>query len=108
MCPAIVTRGGKAVLALGAAGGTRIPNSVYEVILNYVGLGTPMDIAMAAPRLDANGTLKVGLEKKDSAENEAFFQSLGYATSRVASAYVSAVSFDPKTSHTRGLSSGGA
>jgi hypothetical protein len=29
--------GGAGVLALGATGGTRIPNSVCEVLLNYVG-----------------------------------------------------------------------
>jgi gamma-glutamyltranspeptidase len=108
MCPTIVTRDGIGVFAAGGAGGTRIPNSVYEVLLNYIGLGAPMDLAMAAPRLDTTGTLKVGLEKKDAAENEAFFQSLGYATSRGAGAYVSAVSFDPKNSQSLGLASGGS
>ena len=108
MCPAIVTRDGTAIFALGAAGGTRIPNAVYEVLLNHVGLGSSMEAAMAAPRLDANGTLSIGLEKKHSAEDEALFQKLGYKTSRVTSAYVSAVSFDVKTRETRGESSGGA
>jgi gamma-glutamyltranspeptidase/glutathione hydrolase len=105
MCPTIVTRGGVPVLALGAAGGTRIPNSVYEVLVNYVGLGAPMETAMAAPRLDTNGTLKLGLENKHSAEDEAFFKTLGYATSRTASAYVSAATYDPGTATARGMSS---
>lgn len=108
MCPTIVTRAGVPVLALGAAGGTRIPNSVYEVLVNAVGLGASLDTAMHAPRLDTNGTLALGLEKKHSAEDERFFQSLGYKTSRTASAYVSAVAFDPATHQTHGLSSGGA
>jgi gamma-glutamyltranspeptidase/glutathione hydrolase len=108
MCPSIVTRGGIPVLAVGGAGGTRIPNSIYEVLLNYVGLGAPMEVAMTAPRLDTNGTLRLGLEKKHPAEDEAFFKTLGYTTSRVASAYISAVSVDPKTREVRGRSSGGA
>lgn len=108
MCPTIVTRGGAPVFALGAAGGTRIPNSVYEVLLNIVGLGTPMETAMSAPRLDTNGTLNLGLEKKHSAEDEAFFKNLGYKTSRTASAYVSAVTIEPQTGQARGMSSGGA
>ena len=104
MCPTIVTRAGVPVLAVGAAGGTRIPNSVYEVLLNHVALGAPMETAMASPRLDSNGTLKLGLEKKYSDDDEAFFKSLGYATSRGPSANVSAVSFDPKSREARGLS----
>ena len=108
MCPTIVTRGGAPVLAVGAAGGTRIPNSIYEVLLNDVGLGAPLESAMTSPRLDTNGTLNLGLEKTHSAEDEAFFKNIGYKTSRVPSAYVSAVTFDAKTGQARGLSSGGA
>jgi gamma-glutamyltranspeptidase / glutathione hydrolase len=108
MCPTIVTRKGTPVFAVGAAGGTRIPNSVYEVLLNYVGLDAQLETAMSSPRLDANGSLKIGLEKTHPAADEAFFQKLGYTTSRVPSAYVSAVERDSKTAKARGLSSGGA
>jgi len=108
MCPSIITRAALPVFAVGASGGTRIPNSVYEVLLNHVGLGAPMETAMASPRLDTNGTLNLGLEKNHSSDDEAFFKSLGYATSRTPSANVSAVSFDPKTREARGIASGGA
>jgi gamma-glutamyltranspeptidase/glutathione hydrolase len=108
MSPTIVTRDGSAVLAVGAAGGTRIPNSIYEVLLNYVGLGAPLHAALAAPRLDCNGTLSLGLEQGYSAEDEAFFKKIGYKTTRVASAYVSAAAFEPKTNACHGLSRGGA
>jgi gamma-glutamyltranspeptidase / glutathione hydrolase len=106
MCPTVVTRGGAPVFAVGAAGGTKIPNSVYEVLLNVVGLGASLEEAQAAPRLDANGTLHLGLEKHHSAEDEAFFQKIGYTTKRVPSANVSAVAFDPKTKTARGLGRG--
>lgn len=106
MCPSIVTRNGVAVLAVGAAGGTRIPNSVGEVLFNFVGLGAPMESAMAAPRLDTNGTLQVGLDKRHSQEDEAFLKKLGYDVVRRASAYAGAVSYDPTTGRTSGVSGG--
>jgi gamma-glutamyltranspeptidase/glutathione hydrolase len=108
MCPAIVTRGGSAVLALGGAGGTRIPNSIHEVLLNYLGLGATMEAAMTSPRIDTQGTLTVGLDTKHSPADEAFFKSIGYATAKVTPALVSAVEFDPTNRNTRGMTAGGA
>lgn len=107
MCPAVVTRGAKPLLAVGGAGGTRIPNSVFEVLASYVGLGATMDEAMNAPRLQTTGTLKLGLEQGHSAGDEAFLKKLGYNLSKGPSAYVSAVSLDGKSGNPRGLSSGG-
>ena len=108
MCPTIVTRDGQPVFAVGGAGGTRIPNSIYEVLLNVVGLGATIENAMAAPRLNADGTLNISLEKKFPAEDEAFFKQIGYKVARTGSAYVSAVARDLRTGATRGISSGGA
>ena len=108
MCPTIVTRGGAGVLALGGAGGTRIPNALYDVLTNYVGLGLPLDAALTAPRHDANGTLAVGLEKKHAAKDEALLQKLGYKTTPFISAYVSAAEFEPKTRATQARAAGGA
>jgi gamma-glutamyltranspeptidase len=107
MCPAIVTRGATPVLAVGGAGGTRIPNSVYEVLVNYAGLGAPMEKAMKAPRLDTTGTLKLGVEKSLGAEGTAFLKKIGYTLSNTNGAYVSAVSFDADSRETHGMSSGG-
>lgn len=107
MCPTVVTRNGVPVFAVGGAGGTKIPNSIYEVLLNYVGLGAPIETAMAAPRLDTNGTLDLGLERICPAEDEAFFKEIGYKVKRAAGAYVGAVSFDPKTGQSRGIARGG-
>jgi gamma-glutamyltranspeptidase/glutathione hydrolase len=50
MSPTIVLRDGKAVLALGAAGGSRIITSVTQVILNVLVFGMPVSDAVAAPR----------------------------------------------------------
>src|SRR5690606_22149109 len=66
MCPAAVTRRGRPLMALGGAGGTRIPCSIYEVLLNYVGLGESLQTAMAAPRVHTTGTLNLEVEKSQS------------------------------------------
>jgi gamma-glutamyltranspeptidase/glutathione hydrolase len=108
MCPTIVTKGGVPVLAAGGAGGTRIPNSLYEVLLSRVGLGASLDDALASPRLDTNGTLQLTLEKKHPSSDEAFFRERGYATRRGPSANISLAAFDPATGLTRGLSNGAA
>jgi gamma-glutamyltranspeptidase len=96
------------VLALGGAGGTRIPNSIYEVLLSYVGLGASLHAAMNSPRLDTQGSLTVGLEKKHPPADETFFRMLGYTTSKVIPAMVGAVEFDSVARTTRGMAAGGA
>jgi len=108
MCPCVVTKRGKPVLAVGGAGGTRIPNSVFEVLVNYVGRGEAIESAMAAPRLDNTGGLKLGLEKGHPPEVEAFFKKAGYSVSPSPSAYVGAASFDPATGKTVGIARGGS
>ncbi len=107
MCPTVVTQHGKPILVLGAAGGTRIPNSIYEVLINFVGLGASMVKAMNVPRLGTTGGLKLGLEKGHSPEEEAFLKKIGYKVSNAFSAYVSAATFDGKSGTARGISSGG-
>ena len=107
MCPSVVTRGGKAIVTLGGAGGTRIPNSMYEVLLNLVGLGTPLTDAMNAPRLQTTGTLRVELEKSHTAEDKAYLEKLGYKVTVGSSAYISAVSFNGRAKECAGLSRGG-
>lgn len=97
MCPTLVSRAGQPVFAVGGAGGTRIPNSIFEVLLQTVALGAPLSAALASPRLDCTGTLALDLAKAHSAEDEALFKKLGYTVKRAPSAYVSAVAFDPAT-----------
>lgn len=97
MCPTLVSRAGQPIFAVGAAGGTRIPNSIYEVLLQTVALGASLPAALQSPRLDCTGTLALDLAKAHSAEDEALFKKLGYTVKRAPSAYVSAVAFDPAT-----------
>lgn len=50
MAPTLVLRGGKPLLALGSAGGTAIPATVVEVLLNAILFHMPIADAVAAPR----------------------------------------------------------
>lgn len=104
MCPTIVTRQGTPVLALGGAGGTRIPSSLYEVLLNVVGLGRPLPEALAAPRIHTDGTTRLALPPKFPAQPAAELRTLGYETVPGPAALISAVSFDPRTRESAGLS----
>ncbi len=51
MSPTIVSRDGKAVLALGSPGGDTIPNTVVQVLRNLVDAQMPLDEAIDAPRI---------------------------------------------------------
>lgn len=108
MCPAIVTRGGVPVLAVGGGGATRIPSGVCEVLLNFVGLGTSMRAAIAAPRLHTDGTLDVGVEEIGLRDYGPLLEKLGYKPARRGNANIGAVVFDPATRATDGLSRRGA
>ena len=104
MCPAIVTKNGAPVLAIGAQGGRRIPNAVYDVLTRYVGEDMPVEQAMNAPRMHTEGGLKLGLTAKWSDDDVAWFRLLGYDAGRGTSAGVSAASFDATTGAVDGLS----
>ncbi len=97
MCPSIVLRAGKPVLALGGAGGVLIPNSMFNVLLHYLTGGGLMEQALAAPRLQNTGTLDVSVEKNWPEAEIDYFKSIGFKVRTGLSAYVSAVSFDPRT-----------
>ena len=50
MSPTLVRREGKVVLALGSPGGPRIINTVFQVIVNRIGLGMDLRWAINNPR----------------------------------------------------------
>jgi gamma-glutamyltranspeptidase/glutathione hydrolase len=91
MCPTIVTKNGKAVFAVGARGGRKIPNAVAEVLLQLVARGASLADAVSAPRLHTEGTLAVNLERTWLAGHLAALKNRGYNANTAASATVSAV-----------------
>lgn len=57
MSPAIVTRGGRIVLSLGAAGSERIPGAVMQVIVNVIDRGLDLAEAVRLPRVNLKGEI---------------------------------------------------
>jgi len=51
MSPTLVTREGKPVLTLGAAGGPTIITQVVQALVNYIDLGLPLEDALIVPRI---------------------------------------------------------
>jgi len=91
MSPAVVLKDGRPEMALGARGGRKIPNAVFEVLAQHVGRGTSPRAALAAPRLHTEGGLKVDLEKEWPESAVKQLQTTGYTVTRATSAVVSAV-----------------
>jgi gamma-glutamyltranspeptidase/glutathione hydrolase len=101
MCPTIVLRDGQPVLALGGAGGRKIPNSVFDVLTQFVGLEASLDDALVAPRWHTEGGLDLTLEKTWPETEQEFFKAAGYTLKPGTGAILSAALFDPKTGETR-------
>jgi gamma-glutamyltranspeptidase/glutathione hydrolase len=97
MCPTVVLRDGKPILALGGRGGRRIPNAVFEVLAGLVGRDAALEDAVAAPRLHTEGGLTVTLEAKWPEAAVEHLKNVGYTVTRGASAILDAASFDPTT-----------
>jgi gamma-glutamyltranspeptidase / glutathione hydrolase len=101
MCPSVVLRGGKPLLALGGAGGVRIPNAIYDVLGQYIAHATSMEEAIASPRLDCTGTLDVVAEQEFSKETLTYLTETGFKVQIGEPAKVSAVTRDAKTGECR-------
>jgi gamma-glutamyltranspeptidase/glutathione hydrolase len=97
MCPTVVLREGRPVLALGGAGGRKIPNAICDVLLHHVGRGLPAAEAVAARRLHTEGGLEVTLEAGWPAADVEYLKQAGYTVKTGPSATVHAVAYDPQT-----------
>lgn len=103
MCPSIVLREGRPFLALGGAGGVRIPNAIYDVLGQCLGRGMSMQEAVAAPRLNCTGTLDVVAEQGFPKEALAYLSEIGFKVQSGEPAKVSAVSRDGKMGECRAV-----
>jgi gamma-glutamyltranspeptidase/glutathione hydrolase len=95
MCPAVVTADGKPLLAVGATGGRRIPNSVFDVLAYRVGAGLPLAEAVKAPRVHTEGDAVVTLEAGWPRAVGDHFRAAGYEVRTGAAANLNAVERDP-------------
>jgi gamma-glutamyltranspeptidase/glutathione hydrolase len=101
MCPSVVLRDGKPILALGGAGGVRIPNAIYDVLGQCIARGVTMEEGIATPRLDCTGTLDVVAEPQSQKDILAYLTQIGFKAQTGEAARVSAVSRDSKTGECR-------
>jgi gamma-glutamyltranspeptidase / glutathione hydrolase len=102
MCPTVVTRDGAPVLALGATGGRRIVNTVFDVLAYRLGEGKPVAEAVKSPRVHTEGDLELTLEKDWPTGVVERFKEIGYAVKAGGAATASAVERDPKTGTLQG------
>lgn len=101
MCPSVVLGDGNPLLALGGAGGVRIPNAIYDVLWQFVGRGARMEDAIAAPRVSCTGTLDVLVEHEWPKDCADYLSELGFKVQTGESAKVSAVIHEPKAGECR-------
>jgi gamma-glutamyltranspeptidase/glutathione hydrolase len=97
MCPTVVCREGRPILGLGAAGGRRIPNTVFDVLAYRLGQGKPIDPAVQAPRLHTEGDLQLVLEASWPEEHRKYLEQVGYTIKTGRGAGLNAVERDPGT-----------
>lgn len=97
MSPTIVTRNGEPWLALGATGGRRIPNAVFDVLSQRVGRDLPLAEAVKAPRLHTEGDPALTLEPIWSDAALAQLKSLGYEVKTGPLAVLNAIERNPAT-----------
>ena len=79
--PVIVFKDDKPLLALGAAGGSRIPSSIVNVISKIIDYGMPLSKALYAPRvhpLEEGINLEVVDGTSWNEEDSTYFSQLGY------------------------------
>jgi gamma-glutamyltranspeptidase/glutathione hydrolase len=93
MCPSLVRKDGKPFLAVGGAGGVRIPSAVYDVLFGCVAHGETLEEAVTRPRQHCTGTLEVMLERNFPMELQDYIRKVGFKVRLIDPASVSAVTF---------------
>jgi gamma-glutamyltranspeptidase/glutathione hydrolase len=77
MCPTIVMKDGKPLLAAGSAGATRIVSSTFQTVLNILEFGMSVEEAVAAPRIHTQDRL-VQAESRIPHESVNGLRSMGH------------------------------
>ena len=91
MCPAIVTKDDKPVLAIGATGGRRIVSGLVNVLARRIGEALPLAAAVKAPRLHTEGGLALWAEEGWPSDA---MKALGYTVTKGAVSSLSAIELE--------------
>jgi gamma-glutamyltranspeptidase/glutathione hydrolase len=109
MCPSLVLRNGVPIMAAGGAGGVRIPNALFDLMVEYVVQGAYLEPAVAGPRLHCTGTRDVAVEPAWPKASAQYLKEVGFKVQTwESSCVVSAVTFDPENRECRGAIRGPA
>jgi gamma-glutamyltranspeptidase/glutathione hydrolase len=77
MSPTILLKNGRPLLAVGSAGGPRIPSSTLQALLNVTEFGMNVEDAVAAPRIHVKDTL-VQVEGRIAPQTVAALRKMGH------------------------------
>lgn len=94
MAPVVITEGGRPIVAIGGRGGRKIPNAVFDFLVNHVVEGKSFLAAMEAPRLHTEGTPTVEFQKTWPVATTEALAKVGYAMKPGSSATLSAVALE--------------
>jgi gamma-glutamyltranspeptidase/glutathione hydrolase len=94
MAPVVITDAGRPVVAIGGRGGRKIPNAIFDFLINYVAEKKPFAAALAAHRLHTEGATTVEFQKTWPAATTDALAKLGYAMKPGGSATLSGVALE--------------
>jgi gamma-glutamyltranspeptidase/glutathione hydrolase len=93
MCPSIVLKGGRPVVALGGIGGRRIPNGVFQTLLRFLAEQRSLNDSVQAPRIHTEGGLDLHVERGIPNADVDYMRQIGYSIKLPIGAFVSAVQY---------------
>jgi gamma-glutamyltranspeptidase/glutathione hydrolase len=96
MCPTIVLKDGRPVMSIGAVGGRRIPNALFQVLMKLFEDGSSLEEAVAEPRLHTEGGMLVRAEAGRPQADIKYLKQIGYSIGKPEICWVAGVQIDPR------------
>ncbi len=94
MCPTLILKGGRPVFAMGATGGRKIPNTLFDVLVNLVGAGRSLEASVKAPRAVTEGGMELTMEAAWPGADVDYLKKVGYAVKAGTGAKFNAVQLE--------------
>ena len=80
---------------MGGTGGRRIPNTLYDVLVNFIGRGQSLAAACTAPRMHTEGDTRLQLAAGWPEAEVAYLKRIGYSIQPGGGAKLNAIARDP-------------
>jgi gamma-glutamyltranspeptidase/glutathione hydrolase len=93
MSPSIVLKDGKPAVALGGVGGRRIPNAVFQTLLQLLANDRNLNDSVQAPRIHTEGGLELHIERGIPKADIDYMRQIGYKIAPPLGAFVSAAQY---------------